>query len=225
MDWLKKLLGWKDVRQQPTEVSDAVDDWLRKFHFDEQSVYEAVKNLSKTELEEGMKLLPLASKTFYYGLEVKEYIRLFKSMILGLDFEHHTEVRKRIDWDKLELERHLVLKADEVRPEHSWTEVLQNGQSVVRRQPEMWLFTLLLAYEDCRYFLALLILSKKDGTWCFNNNSNQDIPLVDEKQLWSLPPNAKERVRAFVNQEKDAPMPKELIKVMVHNYLLQNSYV
>ena len=30
---------------------------------------------------------------------------------------------------------------------------------------------LAFAYEDCGYFLALLVLMKKNGVWCFSNDA------------------------------------------------------
>ena len=222
-DFIRKLFVRADAVQSKDEAPDVVEDWLKQHQFDEKAVHEAVYALSKEELEEGLALFSQASKFSYFGVTVDDYIRAFKSMIFGLGLEHNAAVRKKIDWDKLELEQHLVLKPDDVRPEHSWTEVLQDGQSVTRNQPEMWVFTLLLAYEDCRYFLALLILTKKNGVWCFSDNKEQDVPLVVTSELLPLPVHAKEQVRDFVNQVANAPMPKELIKVMVHNYLVQNN--
>ena len=221
--FIKKLFVKKRSLQRKYDAPDKAYQWLKKHQFDCLDVHKAVEALSKEELEEGLALFSQASKSSYFGVAVDDYIRAFKSMIFGLGLEHNAAVRKKIDWDKLALEQHLVLKPDDVRPEHSWAEVLQDGQSVTRKQPEMWVFTLLLAYEDCRYFLALLILSKKNGAWCFSNDDGQDVPLVTRAELLPLPIHAKEQVRDFVNQVANAPMPKELIKVMVHNYLVQNN--
>lgn len=223
LDFIRKLFVRADAVQSKDEAPDVVEDWLKQHQFDRKNVYETIYSLSKEELEEGLALFSQASKSSYFGVTVDDYIRAFKSMIFGLGLEHNAAVRKKIDWDKLELEQHLVLKPDDVRPEHSWTEVLQDGQSVTRKQPEMWVFTLSFAYEDCQYFLALLILMRKNGAWCFSNDDGQDVPLVTKVELLPLPDDAKEQVQNYVGHEKDVPMPKALIRIMAHNYLVQNN--
>ena len=220
--FIKKLFARIDAVRSKDEAPDVVEDWLKKHQFDRLEVHEAVYALSKEELEIGQQLLSKASKPVYFGREVKDYMRALGWAIFAWDVEHHSEVKKRIDWDKVDIEKSLILKSS-LNEETSWIETQEGGKKVVRIRPDVFVFTLSFAYEDCGYFLALLVLMKKNGVWCFSNDAGQDVPLVTKAELLPLPDDTKEQVRNYVGNEKDAPMPKELIKVMAHNYLVQNN--
>lgn len=220
--FIKKLFVKKCSLRRRYDASDKAYAWLKKHQFDRLEVHEAVYALSKEELEIGQQLLSKAPKSVYFGREVKDYMRALGWAIFARDVEHHSEVKKRIDWDKVDIEKSLILKSS-LNEETSWIETQEGGKKVVRIRPDVFVFTLSFAYEDCGYFLALLVLMKKNGVWCFSNDAEQDVPLVTKAELLPLPDDTKEQVRNYVGNEKDAPMPKELIKVMAHNYLVQNN--
>ena len=220
--FIKKLFVKKCSLRRRYDASDKAYAWLKKHQFDRLEVHEAVYALSKEELETGKQLLSQAPKTVYFGREVKDYKRVLDWAIFAWEVEHHSEVKKRIDWDKVDIEKSLVLK-NSLNEETSWIEIQEGDQKVVRTRPDVFVFTLSFAYEDCQYFLALLILIRKNGAWCFSNDDGQDVPLVTKAELLPLPDDAKEQVQNYVGHEKDVPMPKALIRIMAHNYLVQNN--
>lgn len=220
--FIKKLLVKKRSLRRRYDAPDKAYKWLKRHQFDCLDVHKAVEALSKEELEIGKQLLSQAPKTVYFGREVKDYKRVLDWAIFAWEVEHHSEVKKRIDWDKVDIEKSLILKSS-LNEETSWIETQEGGKKVVRIRPDVFVFTLSFAYEDCGYFLALLVLMKKNGVWCFSNDAEQDVPLVTKAELLPLPDDTKEQVRNYVGNEKDASMPKELIKVMAHNYLVQNN--
>ena len=220
--FIKKLFARIDAVRSKDEAPDVVEDWLKQHQFDCCEIYAAAFALPKKELEEGLKLLSQAPRAFYFGFEVKKYISVLKSAIFAWELEHHSEVKKRIDWDKVDIEKSLILKSS-LDEETSWIETQEGGKKVVRIRPNVFVFTLSFAYEDCGYFLALLVLTRKNGVWCFSNDDGQDVPLVTKAELLPLPDDAKEQVRNYVGNEKNASMPKVLIRIMAHNYLVQNN--
>lgn len=220
--FIKKLFVKKCSLRRRYDASDKAYAWLKKHQFDRLEVHEAVYALSKEELEIGQQLLSKAPKSVYFGREVKDYMRALGWAIFAREVEHHSEVKKRIDWDKVDIEKSLVLK-NSLNEETSWIEIQEGDQKVVRTRPDVFVFTLSFAYEDCQYFLALLILIRKNGAWCFSNDDGQDVPLVTKAELLPLPDDAKEQVQNYVGHEKDVPMPKALIRIMAHNYLVQNN--
>ena len=204
------------------DAPDKAYAWLKKHQFDRLEVHEAVYALSKEELETGKQLLSKAPKPVYFGREVKDYMRALGWAIFAWKVEHHSEVKKRIDWDKVDIEKSLILKSS-LDEETSWIETQEDGKKVVRIRSDVFVFTLSFAYEDCGYFLALLVLTRKNGVWCFSNDDGQDVPLVTKAELLPLPDDTKEQVQNYVGHEKDVPMPKVLIRIMAHNYLVQNN--
>lgn len=220
--FIKKLFVKKRSLRRRYDAPDEAYKWLKQHQFDCLDVHKAVDALSKEELEKGKQLLSQAPKTVYFGREVKDYKRVLDWAIFAWEVEHHSEVKKRIDWDKVDIEKSLVLK-NSLNEGTSWIEIQEGDQKVVRTRPDVFVFTLSFAYEDCQYFLALLILMRKNGAWCFSNDDGQDVPLVTKVELLPLPDDAKKQVQNYVGNEKNAPMPKALIRIMAHNYLVQNN--
>ena len=103
--FIKKLFVKKCSLRRRYDASDKAYAWLKKHQFDRLEVHKAVEALSKEELEIGKQLLSQAPKTVYFGREVKDYKRVLDWAIFAWEVEHHSEVKKRIDWDKVDIEK------------------------------------------------------------------------------------------------------------------------